>query len=101
MFSKGVPERTVTLSSECVAKVRNPKFTVMNYRLSPYIQLPFERPLPPGFRDDVISKHAFLCIQSNFTIQCSYLTLLTNYFTILQGRMPRRAKINGNSAALA
>ena len=42
----------------------------------------------------------FLYIQSNFTMKVTYLTLLTNYFTILQGRIPRRAKIYGNSAAL-
>ena len=56
MFSKGVPERTVTLSSECVAKVRNPKCSVMNYRLSQYRQLPFERPLPLGYLNNVIGK---------------------------------------------
>ena len=49
---------------------------------------------------EVTSFFFFFYIQSNFTIQVTYLTLLTNYFTILQGRIPRRANIYGNSVAL-
>ena len=46
------------------------------------------------------TQFCILLIQSKFTIQGTYPTLLTDYFTILQGRMPRGAKIYGNSAAV-